>query len=249
MIYQDPLWHMVFEVLDERSGLGKIGCAESSDGFHWKYRGIVLEEPFHLSYPYLVMAGAEIYMIPESGGHRVVRLYRANPFPTRWELVGTLLQGEFADSSLVFHRGRWWMFTTANPRRDESLCLFHSRRIEGPWTEHPRSPIVTSNPRLARSGGRIFESAGKLYRYAQDSSDSYGRAVWAVEVSELTRENYAEEIVGYWPILRRGRFGWNSLGMHHVDPHSLGVSGWIACVDGHRNALSINFPAKHLIDR
>jgi hypothetical protein len=180
-------------------------------------------------------------MVPESGERQTVRLYRANTFPTRWEFVGTLLTGQFADSSLVLYRGQWWMFTTADPGANQTLRLYHASDIEGPWTEHACSPIVTSNPRLARSAGRVFEYEGKLFRYAQDNSGWYGQAVWAIEVTELTAQTYAEKVLGDRPILHRSRFGWNSLGMHHVDPHPFGTNRWIACVDGHRNSLSIQF--------
>src|SRR5687767_8104954 len=46
-------WHMFFEVMNSRSGRGEIGWATSEDALKWKYRQIVLREPFHLSYPYV----------------------------------------------------------------------------------------------------------------------------------------------------------------------------------------------------
>jgi len=245
MIRQESLWYMFFEVLDERTGRGKIAYAQSDDALTWTYKRIVLDEPFHLSYPYVFACNNEIYMVPESGNVLAVRLYRAVEFPIRWEFAGTLLAGKpYSDSSLVRYHDCWWLFTVADPTRNDSLCLYQSVRIEGPWTEHPRSPVVTSNPHLARPAGRVFESGGRLFRYAQDDSPWYGRQVWALEVTKLTPADYTERLVTEHPVLRRGRFGWNSLGMHHVDPHSLGGNRWIAGVDGHRNALSVGFVGK-----
>jgi hypothetical protein len=32
---------------------GEIGLATSEDGLKWDYKQVVLNEPFHLSYPYV----------------------------------------------------------------------------------------------------------------------------------------------------------------------------------------------------
>ena len=47
--------------------------------------GIVLDEPFHLSYPQVFQWQGAWYMTVESAGARRVSLYRATDFPLRWE--------------------------------------------------------------------------------------------------------------------------------------------------------------------
>jgi len=242
MIRMESLWYMFFEVLEDETGRGKIAYAQSDDALTWTYKSVVLEEPFHLSYPYVFACHNEIYMVPETGNAMEVRLYRAVEFPIRWQFAGNLLTGKrYVDSSLVHYHDCWWLFSADAPTRNDSLRLYRSERIEGAWTEHPSSPVVTSNPHLARPAGRVFEYGGSLFRYAQDDSPWYGRQVWALEITKLTHTDYAERLVTEEPVLRRSRFGWNSLGMHHVDPHPLAGNRWIACVDGHRNALSVGF--------
>ena len=39
--------------------------------------GVVLEQPYHLSFPFLFQHKGEVYMVPEGGGGRSVKLYRA----------------------------------------------------------------------------------------------------------------------------------------------------------------------------
>lgn len=244
MLRRESGWYMFFEVLEE-NGRGKIAHARSDDGQRWVYRGIVLEEPFHLSYPYVTAVDGEVYLVPESGAAGDVRLYRANPFPSRWVLAETLLSGApYADSSLVHFHDKWWMFTVSDSRHNDSLRLYWANRIEGPWIEHPSSPVVVSNPHWARPAGRVFEHAGRLFRYAQDDAPWYGLQVWGLEITELTTSTYAERPVRDRPVLQPRRFGWNSLGMHHVDPHPLGNDRWLACVDGHRHALRLTVSSK-----
>src|SRR5258706_829709 len=54
LFHDGTLWHLFFEVLNHDSQLGEIGLATSPDSHTWTYRHIVLREPFHLSYPYLL---------------------------------------------------------------------------------------------------------------------------------------------------------------------------------------------------
>jgi hypothetical protein len=239
MIKKDSTWYMFFEVLHARTGRGVIAVAVSPDGYRWSYRGVVLEEPFHLSYPYVFTVRNEYYMIPESGQAQSVRLYKAENFPTRWTLRATLVSGRaYTDSSLVEYGGKWWLFTDSNPIVNDTLSLYVADNPEGPWSEHPSSPVVRDDPHISRPAGRLVLSEGRLFRFAQDDAPTYGIKVWAFEVTELTTVSYHERRVGSAPILGPGTAGWNEKGMHHVDPHQVGDDAWIACVDGWQRRLA-----------
>ena len=46
---------------------GDIGVAVSADrGLTWQHLGIALDEPWHLSYPFLFRWEGEVYMMPEA---------------------------------------------------------------------------------------------------------------------------------------------------------------------------------------
>ena len=234
MIRRGGVWYMFFEVVNEAASRGEIGLAVSRDGFAWTYQGIVLAEPFHLSYPYVFESGSRIYMIPESNQAEAVRLYEATTFPRGWTLAGTLLRGGyFADTSVFNHDGTWWMFTETNAElKHDTLRLFCARDLTGPWQEHPQSPIIVGDPHVARPAGRVLAIDGRLIRYAQDDYPQYGRQVRAFEITELTPARYRERLLTRSPMLRPAGLGWKSAGMHHVDPHPIGAGRWIACVDG-----------------
>src|SRR5687767_9872803 len=51
MVRANGAWHLFFEALNLDGRIGEIGRAVSRDGVTWEYGGIVLREPFHLSYP------------------------------------------------------------------------------------------------------------------------------------------------------------------------------------------------------
>lgn len=240
MIKRDAIWYMFFEVMNANTRQGDIGVATSGDGSKWRYGGVVLDEPFHLSYPYVFESGGAQYMIPESLQAQSVRLYKADLFPTRWTFVRPVLAGhDYSDPSLVRYGDRWWLFVTTNRYTNGTLSLYYADRLEGPWNEHPMSPVVRDNPHGARPGGRVFTLGDKLFRYAQDDAPTYGIQVWAFEITELTTTSYRETPVGDSPITAGSGRGWNASGMHHVDPHPVGEQEWIACVDGYRNTWTL----------
>lgn len=238
MIKVGPTWHMFFEVVAWRGVMprGEIGHAVSYDGIRWKYDRIVLAEPFHLSFPYVFASGSDVFMVPESWEAGAVRLYRGDPFPSRWSLVAELLRGPVMLDACPFRLdGRWWMPVTTSLQND-SLRLFHSRELAGPWAEHPRSPLVTGDRRRARAGGRVLVEAGRVLRFAQDWDGTYGTGVRAFELTRLDEHEYEERAIAPDPILCGSGSGWNAIGMHQIDAHPTGDGRYVACVDGWADA-------------
>lgn len=238
MLHESKIWYMFFEVLNSSSGHGDIGLATSKDGRKWEYERIVLDEPHHLSYPYVFKWRGELYMIPESGKECKVNLYRATDFPYGWVMVGNMLCGPYADPTIVYHDGRWWLFAL---RGLGDLTLHYSQRLTGPWIEHARSPLIEGDLNVSRPGGRMIAFEGKIIRFAQDGYPTYGNQVRAFVIDVLTTTDYEEHEVDQSPILKAGGNGWNAAGMHHIDPHRVSENRWVACVDGLQEHLEIGW--------
>jgi hypothetical protein len=235
MLKANRTWYMFFEVMNAQAAKGEIGLAISQDALNWSYQQIVLREPFHLSYPYAFEWEDEYYIIPESYRAKSVRLYKAVDFPGRWSLVGTLLEGDdFVDPSIFYFNHRWWLLADlARPPYDAGILrLFHADNLEGPWVEHPKSPVLEGNPHIARPAGRVVVLDGRVIRYTQDCCPVYGTEVRAFEITELTNTTYQEQPVDLSPIIQASGESWNQSGMHHIDPHSSLDGQWVACVDG-----------------
>jgi hypothetical protein len=239
MVNENGTWYMFFEVMNVCDRQGDIGLATSNDGFNWTYQQIVLDEPFHLSYPYVFKWQNEYYMIPESGQTNSIRLYKAINFPTQWSLEKILINGrDYVDSSIFYFNGNWWLFTAST---DSSvLHLYYANEPIGPWIEHPKSPAIEGNLSIVRPGGRVVVFDDKqAIRYTQDNKYVYGNQVRAFEITELTKIDYKEREVKENPILKPSGLGWNKTGMHHIDPHQIEPDKWIACVDGYPGKISV----------
>jgi hypothetical protein len=230
MLFRDGKYTMFFEVLNRETNQGDIGYAVSEDGQDWEYRNIVIDEPFHLSYPYVFEWENDYYLIPESNQDFSVRLYKAVSYPEKWEYVGNLLTGyRYVDPSLFRHGDKWWLFVTT-PQND-LLNLYYSSDLLGEWKPHPMNPIVKNDKNIARPGGRVITHNNRVYRMTQDDYPSYGMQVFAFEITRLTENSYAEKIVSEKPVVTMTGKGWNAAGMHHVDLHKIGER-WVAVVDG-----------------
>ena len=238
MVQHEGLYHLFFEFLNTKRETGEIGHAESRDLKTWTYTGTVLSEKFHLSYPYVFSHEGEMYMIPECAKSQSIRLYRATRFPLGWEPVTTILKGSkrkvpLLDPSVVLHNGTWYLFSYM--RKANSLHIHLANSLNGPWTEHPKSPVVTGSDHYARPGGRVVNDGTVLYRYAQDGVPRYSSKAWAFRITELTPETYREEQASTTPVVQQGNEAWNNRGMHTVDPHQMQSRRWIAFVDGLEN--------------
>lgn len=230
MVVEDDRMSMFFEVLNRANSQGDLGYAESGDGKHWKYKKIIIDEPFHLSYPYVFQWEGEYYLIPESHEDLSIRLYRATKFPGEWQFVKRMLHGEhYVDPSIFRANGMWWMFYTS-PAND-ALNLYYADHLMETWLPHPMNPIVKLNKHTSRPGGRVLAHDGHLYRFTQDTDPWYGIQVFAFEIEELSKTAYREKLVSEKPVVAMSGDGWNAYGMHHVDPHFYNGQ-WMAAVDG-----------------
>lgn len=228
LVKEGEYYYMFFEVMGEEHG--DIGVAKSKDALVWEYQKIVLDEPFHLSFPCVFKWGENYYMVPESSKDKSIRLYIAEGFPYKWRLIKKLIDGkEFADPVMFNYQDKWWLFATS---KDASLLLFYSDNLEGKWTEHPQSPLIVKDANKARMAGNILFDQGRLLRIAQDDFPDYGMSVRAFEITKLTTKEYAERELRGSPLFKASGQGWNHDGMHQLSTYPLNDKEFLACVDG-----------------
>ena len=175
--------YLFYELIVNTSPNAKLAVSTySPEKQGWDFHSVILDEPFHLSYPYVFKNGSDVYMIPETKKAGAVRLYRAVDFPSKWQFERNLLDDKkFVDSTIFFKDGCFFLFTS----RKRKLYLYSSASLEGDWTLHPKSPIKRWN--YARCAGRIFEHDGKLYRFAQEQAKGYGIGLLRFEILPVAR--------------------------------------------------------------
>jgi hypothetical protein len=176
--------------------------------------GTVLDEPHHLSYPFVFERGGEIWMIPESGEGRGVYLYRAEEFPLRWKREACLIPDiEAYDATLTRHEGRYWLFLCERAWHSSGwdiLSLFHSETLTGEWVRHSRNPVIIDET-FSRPAGSIFTRKGIKFRPTQDCSSLYGGAIPVCRIDTLTERQFRQTSVGR---IHAGKFGCHTYNSH-----------------------------------
>lgn len=179
--------------------------------------GVALDEPFHLSFPYLFEHEGSLFMCPESSEANEIRVYRCVDFPLQWRLERVVMPAVHAADSMIFERdGRWWLLTNIDPAGIGDHCselfVFHSDSpTSTDWTAHPRNPVVV-DAGFARNAGLLREGS-RIFRVSQRQGfDQYGRGSQINEILSLTPEVYSEACVARIdPTFRSG-----AVGTHHL---------------------------------
>jgi asparagine synthase (glutamine-hydrolysing) len=184
---------LFFEETVDPSRVGHICCGRLSPGGDLLDVRTVLQQPHHLSFPQIIAADGEIFMLPESAQGGGVDLYRAARFPDEWVLEKRLLDFRCVDSSVFQSAGWWWMTTSPQvvPGQAPITWLLRAARITGPWEFEPGG-MVASDVRVARGAGAVFATSDHLIRPSQDCSVSYGHALSLNEVVSLCQSPYRE---------------------------------------------------------
>ena len=219
------------EALERGEQRGRIAAIERGRDGRLAVSPTSLSFDSHLSYPQLIRHDGEIYCIPESAAQRRVQLFRAVEFPGRWVRDCVLLEGfAGADSTVIRHQERWWMFTCNHADQDEAkLFIFHSSRLHGPWQPHASNPVKCDLRSSRPAGTPFIGEDGALYRPAQDCSRVYGGALVINRVTRLTAGEFQEEVAAH---LRPDRSGPCPDGLH-----TLSAVGDLTLVDGKRHEL------------
>jgi hypothetical protein len=185
--------YLFYEEQVDLTGKGVIKMTKTRDVKSWTKPVLVLEEDFHLSYPNVFKINGQIYMMPETGENKSIRLYTPNDDLSQWTFYETLLSDRhFVDSDIVYNQGTYFLFTTDYSEKTNKLRLYYSDKLVEDWTEHPQSPIAKGE-NVGRCGGSIFNYNGNLYRPCQLTKKRYGEGLDIYKITDLNRDAYKEE--------------------------------------------------------
>lgn len=201
VVFADPflfvnngMLYLFYEEMKFR-GNGFLVMTKTKDLKHWSTPRIVLKEELHLSFPFVFEDNGTVYMIPETGHDKSIRLYSANGNLLRFTYVKTLIEGkEYVDTSVISHNGLYYLFTTEkNKQFKYTQRLFWAESLGGAYKEHPCSPIYNGG-KYGRNAGSILQVEGDLFRPVQDCANVYGENVSLLKIEELDQNNYKEVV-------------------------------------------------------
>ncbi|MBO6727367.1 MAG: hypothetical protein JJ911_17050 [Rhizobiaceae bacterium] len=224
--FRDGRDYLFFEDLDHKTDKGVISVVAFGDDGKPGEARVVLEEPWHLSYPFLIQEEGEIYMIPEASLSGEISIYRAIDFPLGWRKEAVLVSGvEAADATVIRHGGRYWMFAVVRDGiggYSDTLAIWHAPALFGPWTAHQGNPLLVDD-RTARPAGNMVVRDGVLWRPVQDCRNGYGAALGLARVDKLNTRSFEQTV----ETVLRPNAEWPGRKLH-----TLNSNGRIETIDG-----------------
>jgi len=195
--------HYIFiEELSTKTNKGHISCLVLNNNGEVETSNIIINQPFHLSYPFIFRHEGTWFMVPESADNLTVDLYECLEFPFKWKFRKSLLTNVRAfDATLHFQDEKFWLFCTIQKRlgasTNEDLYIFSSHDLlEGEWKSHPGNPVL-SDPASARPAGKIFFHNNSWYRPSQICVPRYGYGLSLNKIIKLSESSYTEENVSH----------------------------------------------------
>jgi hypothetical protein len=192
-----------FEDFDLTKNKACISALEINSDKSYELLGTVLEENFHLSYPYVFKHENNLFMCPESHKNNDIRLYKCKEYPMKWEFQKVLIKNVCAgDTNIFFHNEKWWLFTNIDSsdlsqyvgnEHDSELHIYYADNLySDQWRRHKGNPVIFDS-NYARNGGKIVNQDGILYRvYQTHDFNNYGKGFGVTKITKLTAEDFEE---------------------------------------------------------
>jgi hypothetical protein len=181
-----------------RQKRGCITAIEIIDNRNYSVLGPVIQEPFHMSFPFLFEYKQELYMIPETFQSNSIRLYKCIEFPLKWEYQKDILTNVSAADSIVFdYNGKWWLLCNINVSGKAEYCstlyAFYSESpLSDKWMAHELNPLIFDS-NTARNGGILDGNSSSPVRPRQKQDfDFYGKSLTLARIKNLTPSSFGE---------------------------------------------------------
>ena len=214
-----------------------IGLLTSADGKNYEYRGTVLTQKFHLSYPQVFKYRNDFYMVPESKRANAILLYKAHRFPFDWKVCDTLVPNvQLVDPSLYVSDSLNIMVASDYAK---NMYFYVADSLFGKWKLHQKSIALIGTE--SRAGGRFFADKKGLILPIQNFSNGYGYGVSLYRFSFRDGNYVAKREKPLFLVANETIKEFNA-GMHQLDIQRIDANHYYYVYDGNR----LNSDAKNL---
>lgn len=187
---------------------------------------VVIEEPFHLSFPFCEENGS--FIIPESVVANETYIYSFDLEKMEVTKKEKLLDVGLIDG--VYYENYLFASRKTNPKLD----LYAYQKIDGKYQEcNDGKPILTSL-KHSRSAGRMFTYDGELYRPTQDCVERYGKRIQITKINSINK--------GILEFVSIGSLESTKCPPYNETMHTFNVYDGFVIVDGSKDF--VRFPMK-----
>ena len=236
-VKEKDTFYLFFEHKKTKSN-ADIGLLTSVDGKNYQYRGTILSQKLHLSYPQVFKYRNDFYMVPESKQANAVLLYKAHRFPYDWKVCDTLIANvQLVDPSVYLSDTLNIMVGTDYAK---NMYVYQADSLFGKWQLHPK-PIALIGTE-SRGGGRFIADKKGLLLPVQDFSKGYGCGLSLYRFS-FQNGKYSVKREKSNFLTAQATIKEFNAGMHQLDIQRIGDHLYYYVYDGNRlnsNSKSLN---------
>lgn len=169
---------------------GCIGYSKLENG-HFTPWKVVIEEPYHMSFPYLFYDDGQLFMCPETNASKDLHLYKCVGFPDKWERDRTLAENvNYSDTVFIKQNSDVFGLTCEwNGIENHSLKLF---AVQNDKCVESDEQLNLLDYYLTRPAGKIFKDKGKDIAVSQICKPLYGTGLIFKEII-VDWPNYEEK--------------------------------------------------------
>lgn len=227
-IKEKDTFYLFFEHQKKDSN-ADVGLMTSVDGKNYQYRGTVLNEKFHLSYPQVFKYRADFYMIPESKQANAVLLYKAKRFPFDWKICDTLLKNVKLKDPSIYLSDSLNIMVASDDKLN--MYVYQADSLFGKWKLH-KKPIALMGTE-ARPGGRFFADEKGLILPVQNCTHGYGYGLSLYRFS-FKGDTYSVKRSIPFFLKKNKEIKEFNAGMHQFDIQKIGNNRYYYVYDGNR---------------
>lgn len=205
-----------FYIFIEHKKSGKsnadIAVLTSADGKNYAFKGTVLNQKFHLSYPQVFKYKNEFYMVPETKQAGAILLYKAHKFPFDWRISDTLVHNvNLKDPTLYLSDSLNIMVASDDNMK---MFMYEADSLKGKWKLHKKSVALMGTE--ARAGGRFISTEKGLFLPVQNCTHGYG---FGLSLYKFNFNDGSYEVRRERPffMIANDSIKEFSAGMHHFD--------------------------------
>ncbi len=165
----------------------------------YEFLGPVLEESFHLSYPFIFKSSDELYMCPADNHKNDIRIYKCVDFPLKWSLHKIIIRNIDAMNTSIFeYDGKWWLLanadSTKNGEHSSELHVFYSDSFDSDnWISHKNNPVIFDSTR-SKNAGLIIDSEGIFRVFQRHAFNNESISLGIAKILKIDKEEYVEEV-------------------------------------------------------
>lgn len=163
------------EAFDKKENIGKIAVLKYNGNSFTDFK-IIMEKPYHLSYPFVFEYNKEFYMIPETSDNDSIEIYKSINFPYEWKKEKKLLCGKYVDTTLYNLNGRINLFSY---NVNDKILIKGNLNMLNLNIENVLSKVDNENK--FRAGGNVFFSDGNYCRAVQNNKYFYGQSLYIID--------------------------------------------------------------------